>query len=82
MDEVFARYSGKRDAERMRAGMQEAIGEDGGEVENSHIKKVFAKLKYLLDVFWEMARDIFSGSTKGLSKLKPSDFADMAFLED
>lgn len=79
MDEVFAQYSGKRGAERLNKEMRAEMEKAEGVFEKAKIRKIFGKIKAMLDIFWDMARDLFSGSVKGISKMSADDFADMAF---
>lgn len=78
MDEVFAHYSGKRGKERLDAEMKEEMDKANGVLEKAKVATIFGKIKAALNMFWNMARDLFAGSVKGLNKMKAEDFADMA----
>lgn len=78
MDEVFAHYSGKRGKERLDSEMKAEMDKANGVFEKAKIAEIFGKIKAALDMFWNMARDLFAGSVKGLNKMKAEDFADMA----
>lgn len=78
MDEVFAHYSGKRGKERLDAEMKAEMEKADGVLAKAKIAEIFGKIKAALDMFWNMARDLFAGSVKGLNKMKAEDFADMA----
>ncbi len=78
MDEVFAHYSGQRGKERLDAEMKEEMDKANGVLEKAKVATIFGKIKSALDMFWNMARDLFAGSVKGLNKMKAEDFADMA----
>ncbi len=77
-EEVFAHYSGKRGAERLKAEMKAEMEKADGVFEKAKVGSVFANIKALLDRFWNMARDLFSGKVEGIEKMKSEDFADMA----
>ena len=77
MDEVFAHYSGKRGAERLHQEYVKAMEGVSDPIEKAKVGSVFARLKDLLDRFWNAARDLFAGKTKGIGKMKAEDFADM-----
>lgn len=78
MDEVFSNFSGKRGAEKLRAEQERLMNEEKDESEKSRIARVFDRIKRALDKYWNMARDLMAGKTKGIEKLSAEDFADMA----
>lgn len=78
MDEVFSNFSGKRGAEKLRAEQERLMNEAKDESEKSRIARVFDRIKRALDKYWNMARDLMAGKTKGIEKLSAEDFADMA----
>lgn len=78
MDEVFAHYSGRRGNERIEAEMKEEMAKADGVFDKAKVATIFGKIKAALNIFWNMARDLFAGSVKGLNKMKAEDFADMA----
>ena len=78
MDEVFSNFSGKCGAEKLRTEQERLMNEAKDESEKSRIAKVFDRIKRALDKYWNMARDLMAGKTKGIEKLSAEDFADMA----
>ena len=78
VSEVFSHYSGRRGAERLRADMEREMKNAEGVFAKARVARVFDIIKRALSRFWEMARDLFAGKTRGLDKLTAEDFADMA----
>ena len=76
--EVFSHYSGKRGAERLRADMEREMKNAEDVFAKARVARVFDIIRRALSRFWEMARDLFAGKTRGLDKLTAEDFADMA----
>ena len=52
-----------------------------GVIGEAKIRAMFARLRNLLQDFWNRARQLFAGSTKGIEKLRAEDFADMALAD-
>lgn len=78
LGEVFSHYSGKRGAERLRADMESEMKNAEDVFAKARVARVFDIIRRALSRFWEMARDLFAGKTRGLDKLTAEDFADMA----
>lgn len=78
MDEVFSQFSGKRGAERLRAERERLMAEADTAERKGVVARVFDRIKGVLDRYWNMARDLMAGKTKGIEKLSAEDFADMA----
>ena len=76
-EEVFAHFSGRRGAERLREEQRKAMDEAGDYVEKAGVVAMFERLRDALKKFWNMARDLFAGKTRGVEKLSVEDFADM-----
>lgn len=81
VSEVFSHYSGRRGAERLRADMEREMGNAEGVFAKARVARVFDIIKRALSRFWEMARDLFAGKTRGLDRLTAEDFADMAMSD-
>lgn len=79
--EVFSHYSGKRGAERLRADMEREVKNAEGVFAKARVSRVFDIIRRALSRFWEMARDLFAGKTRGLDRLTAEDFADMAMAD-
>ena len=81
MDEVFAHFSGRRGAERLRSEQDKMMQKANGIFDKAKITTMFDKLKNMLHDFWTQARDLFAGKTEGIGKLSAEDFADMALAD-
>ena len=81
MDEVFAHFSGKRGAERLRSEQEKMMQKANGIFDKAKITTMFDKLRNMLHDFWAQARDLFAGKTEGIEKLSAEDFADMALAD-
>jgi len=81
MDEVFAHFSGRRGAERMRAEQERMEGETQSLVGKAKVIAMFENLRDALKKFWNAARDLFAGKTREVEKLSAEDFADMALAD-
>lgn len=81
MDEVFAHYSGRRGAERLRREEEAEMAKADGVLDKARIKVVFDKIRRALTRFWELSRDLFAGKVEGIDKLNAEDFADMALAD-
>ena len=81
VEEVFAHYSGKRGAERLRREEDAEMAKADGIFNKALIKVVFDKIRRALDNFWLEARHLFGGKVDGLEKLGMDDFADMALAD-
>lgn len=77
MEEVFAHYSGKRGAERLRQEMEAEMAKANGIIEKARVANVFHTIREILSKFWEVSRDLFAGKVEGIEKLSGEDFADM-----
>ena len=77
MDEVFAHFSGRRGAERLREEQRKAMDEASDYVEKSGVVAMFERLRDALKKFWNMARDLFAGKMRGIKSMSAEDFADM-----
>lgn len=77
MDEVFAHFSGRRGAERLREEQRKAMDEAGDYVEKAGVVAMFERLRDALKKFWNAARDLFAGKTRGIKSMSAEDFADM-----
>ncbi len=77
MDEVFAHFSGRRGAERLREEQRKAMDEAGDYVEKAGVVAMFERLRDALKKFWNAARDLFAGKRRGIKKMSAEDFADM-----
>ena len=77
MDEVFAHFSGRRGAERLREEQRKAMDEAGDYVEKAGVVAMFERLRDALKKFWNAARDLFAGKTRGIKSRSAEDFADM-----
>lgn len=75
MDEVFAHFSGRRGAERLRAEQERMEGETRSLVGKAKVIAMFENLRDALKKFWNAARDLFAG--KGVKNESAEDFADM-----
>ena len=81
VEEVFAHFSGKRGAERLRAEyerMSAEAREREGLTGVARVKAMFDKLRKLLSGFWQRSRDLFAGKREGIEELTGEEFADMA----
>ena len=56
-EEVLARFSGRRGAERLRAAQEAAVRKAGGVVEASHVISSFEKVKQAIKRFWRAFAD-------------------------
>lgn len=81
MDEVFAHFSGRRGAERLRSEQDKMMQKANGIFDKAKITTMFDRLKNILHDFWTQARDLFAGKTGGIEKLSAEDFADMALAD-
>ncbi|MBQ6069480.1 MAG: hypothetical protein IJK84_08260 [Bacteroidales bacterium] len=81
MDEVFAHFSGRRGAERLRAEQVRMEGETRSLVGKAKVIAMFETLRDALRRFWNTARDLFAGRTRGIGKMSAEDFADMALAD-
>lgn len=81
MDEVFAHFSGRRGAERLRSEQEKMMQKANGIFDKAKITTMFDKLRNILHDFWAQARDLFAGKTEGIGKLSAEDFADMALAD-
>ena len=81
MDEVFAHFSGRRGAERLRSEQEKMMQKANGIFDKAKITTMFDKLKNMLHDFWAQARDLFAGKTEGIERLSAEDFADMALAD-
>lgn len=75
MDEVFAHFSGRRGAERLRAEQKRMDGETQSIVGKAKVIAMFENLRNALKKFWNAARELFAG--KGVKNESAEDFADM-----
>ena len=78
MEEVFAHYSGRRGAERLRTEMRKEMGKEPDLTLKAQVALVFHKLREVLQKFWTMVRNLFAGKVEGLEGMTAEDFADMA----
>lgn len=76
-EEVFAHFSGRRGAERLREEQRKAMDEASDYVEKAGVVAMFERLRDALKKFWNMARDLFAGKTRGIKSMSAEDFADM-----
>lgn len=76
-EEVFAYFSGRRGAERLREEQRKAMDEASDYVEKAGVVAMFERLRDALKKFWNAARDLFAGKTRVVEKLSAEDFADM-----
>ena len=81
MDEVFAHFSGRRGAERLRSEQEKMMQKANGIFDKAKITTMFDKLRNILHDFWAQARDLFAGKTEGIERLSAEDFADMALAD-
>ena len=81
MDEVFAHFSGRRGAERLRSEQEKMMQKANGIFDKAKITTMFDRLRNILHDFWAQARDLFAGKTEGIGKLSAEDFADMALAD-
>lgn len=81
MDEVFAHFSGRRGAERLRSEQEKMMQKANGIFDKAKITTMFDRLRNILHDFWAQARDLFAGKTEGIEKLSAEDFADMALAD-
>ncbi|MBQ9177800.1 MAG: hypothetical protein IJ140_02255 [Prevotella sp.] len=81
IDEVFAHFSGRRGAERLRSEQKKMMQKANGVFDKAKITTMFDKLRNMLHNFWAQARDLFAGKTEGIEKLSAEDFADMALAD-
>ena len=75
MDEVFAHFSGRRGAERLRAEQERMEGETRSIVGKAKVIAMFENLRNALKRFWNAARELFAG--KSVKNESAEDFADM-----
>jgi hypothetical protein len=80
-DEMFAHFSGRRGAERLREEQRKAMDEAGDYVEKAGVVAMFERLRDVLRRFWNMARDLFAGKTRGIKSRSAEDFADMVLAD-
>ena len=80
-EEMFAHYSGKRGAERLRGEMHTEMARTKDAFGMAGVRGMFTRLKTLLDKFWKATRDLFAGMVKGLEEMKADDFADMTLSD-
>jgi len=81
IDEVFAHFSGRRGAERLRSEQDKMMQKANGVFDKAKITTMFDKLRNMLHDFWAQARDLFAGKTEGIERLSAEDFADMALAD-
>ena len=81
MDEVFAHFSGRRGAERLRSEQEKMMQKAKGVFDKAKITTMFDRLRNILHDFWTQARDLFAGKTEGIEKLSAEDFADMVLAD-
>ena len=81
IDEVFAHFSGRRGAERLRSEQEKMMQKANGIFDKAKITTMFDRLRNILHDFWAQARDLFAGKTEGIGKLSAEDFADMALAD-
>jgi hypothetical protein len=81
MDEVFAHFSGRRGAERMRAEQERMEGETRSIVGKAKVIAMFERLRNVLRDFWNRSRQLFAGRAKGVEKLGAEEFADMVLAD-
>lgn len=81
IDEVFAHFSGRRGAERLRSEQEKMMQKAKGVFDKAKITTMFDKLKDMLHDFWTQVRDLFAGKTEGIERLSAEDFADMALAD-
>lgn len=79
MDEVFAHFSGRRGAERLRAEQERMEGETQSIVGKAKVIAMFENLRNALKKFWNAARDLFAG--KSVKNESAEDFADMVLAD-
>ena len=80
-EEVFAHFSGRRGAERLREEQRKAMDEASDYVEKAGVVAMFERLRDALKKFWNAARDLFAGKTRGIKSRSAEDFADMALAD-
>lgn len=80
-EEVFAHYSGRRGAERLRTDMLKEMAKEPDLTLKAQVANMFHKLRTLLDNFWNMSRQLFARRVKGLEKMSAGDFADMTLAD-
>lgn len=78
-EEVFAHFSGRRGAERLRAEQERMEGETRSIVGKAKVIAMFENLRNALKKFWDAARDLFAG--KGVKNESAEDFADMVLAD-
>ena len=78
IEEVFAHFSGKRGAERLRAEQKRMTDEAKGKRGIAKVAKIFDNIRKALSKFWNAARKLFAGNNEDLEKLSIEDLADMA----
>lgn len=81
MDEVFAHFSGRRGAERLRSEQEKMMQKANGIFDKAKITTMFDRLRNMLHDFWAQARDLFAGKTEGIERLSAEVFADMALAD-
>ena len=81
IDEVFAHFSGRRGAERLRSEQEKMMQKANGIFDKAKITTMFDRLRNILHDFWAQARDLFAGKTEGIERLSAEDFADMALAD-
>ena len=80
--ELFAKFGGKRGAERLREEQAKAEAENkDGLVGKARIIAMFDRFKDMLSKYWQMARDVFAGNNAKLKDKSAEDFADMAMAD-
>lgn len=80
--ELFAKFGGKRGAERLREEQAKAEAENkDGIIGKVRIIAMFNRFKDMLSKYWQMARDVFAGNNAKLKDKSADDFADMAMAD-
>lgn len=72
-EEVIANYTGREGGKRLEEEMSRQMHETPDIGEKARIATIFHKLRDLLRRFWDMTKDIFSGSTKGIDNFQSMD---------
>ena len=72
-EEVISNYTGREGGKRLEEEMRKQMRETPDIVEKARIATIFHKLRDLLKRFWDMTKDIFSGSTRGIDNFKSMD---------
>lgn len=72
-EEVIANYTGRKGGKRLEDEMSRQMRKTPDIGEKARIATIFHKLRDLLRRFWDMTKDIFSGSTKGIDNFQSMD---------